>query len=183
MDPLRDEGSPIPATGAATFGPSGRSIGVGQERTNWCWAASAQMIRRHMQLPEKQQCEIASVRLGKACCAAPDECNVRLSFDAIGTLLAENGVSSRRQRAQLDEQTFWAELFARRPVLLLDVFESGTDGHVRVAFGWQQLSRGQRVVRIADPGDDGLLCTAFKELQNSRWRQTWYRIEVIHGES
>lgn len=141
------------------------------------------MIRRHVRLPEKKQCEIAEKRLGKACCSTPDECNVPLAFDLLGALLAENGMRSKRERAQLDQRTFWAELFANRPILLAEIFENGTDGHVRVAFGWQQLRHGDLVVRIADPAEAKTSSTAFTELKNSRWRETWYRIEVAHGES
>jgi hypothetical protein len=182
-DPLHDDGLPIPMVGAAFFGPSGASISVAQEKTKWCWAASAQMIRRHVRLPEREQCEIAARRLGKDCCSTPDECNVPLEFDLISALLTENGVSSVRQRAQLDQDTFWAELFEHRPILLAEVFANGTDGHVRVAFGWQKLRRGGLVARIADPAEAKKSSTAFEELQNSRWRETWHRIEVIHGES
>lgn len=182
-DPLHDDGLPIPAVGTTFFGPSSGSITVAQEKTKWCWAASAQMIRRHVRLPEKKQCEIAGKRLGKECCSTPDECNVPLAFDLLTALLAENGVSSDRERAQLDQRTFWAELFANRPVLLAEIFENGTDGHVRVAFGWQKLRHGDLVVRIADPAEAKKSSTAFTELRNSRWRETWYRIEVTHGES
>lgn len=181
-DPLHDEGLPIPSVGAR-FGPSGASISVAQEKTKWCWAAATQMLLRHVGLPEKKQCEIAGKRLGKPCCTAPDDCNVQLAFERLGTLLAENGVGSKRERAQLEENKFWDELFLNQPILLADIFDNGVDGHVRVAFGWQSLSRGARLVRIADPAEAKISSTTLEALRRSRWRETWHRIEVIHDES
>jgi hypothetical protein len=182
-DPLHDDGVPIHSAGAWVSGPSGESLRVAQEKSKWCWAAAMQMLLRHVGLPEKRQCEIAGKRLAKPCCVAPDECNMPMRFDLLGTLLAENGVSSTWERAQLDSTRFWDELFERRPVLLADVFDGGADGHVRVAFGWHPLPRGARLVRIADPAEGKIASTTLEELQRSRWRETWHRIEVIHGES
>jgi len=87
---------------------------------------------------------------------------------------------SERKRALLDKERFFAELFAGRPILLADIFENGRDGHMRVAFGWQQLRRGELVVRVADPAKGGVESILFEELQRSRWRETWYRIEVLN---
>ena len=179
--------SESPAAGAS-FGPSGKSLAVVQEQTNWCWAAAVQMLRRHVKLPERRQCEIAERQLGKPCCELPDRCNVQLALDRISALLMENGLDSKRERGQLDKERLMGELFERRPVLLADLFENGTDAHVRVVFGWQQLSSGALVVRVADPARariDPARATiesiSFEALLRSRWRETWYRIEVLDG--
>ncbi len=174
--------------GATTFGPSGKAIRVAQEQENWCWAASVQMLQNHAGLPARAQCEIASTRLGRPCCPEPAACNVRLHFDRVTNLLAENGLASTRARCQLDGDRFWAEIFHGRPVLLADVFENGTDGHLRVAFGWQQLRRGPLLVRVADPAGKAprgksIESIPLEALRRSRWRDTWYRIEVAHGAS
>jgi len=124
-DPLHDDGLPIPSAGATFFGPSGTAISVSQDKTNWCWAAATQMLLRHVGLSEKKQCEIAAKRLDKPCCSEPDDCNVKLAFDLLGILLTENGVSSTRARAQLEEGNFWDELFLRRPILLAEIFDNG----------------------------------------------------------
>lgn len=190
-DPLYDEGLPVEfaveeaskVVGATMFGPSGRAISVAQERKNWCWAASVQMLRRVVGLAEKEQCEVAAKRLDKSCCLTPDVCDVRLALDHLTNLLVENGMRSQRERAQLAADTFWAELYARRPILLADIFENGSDGHVRVAFGFQRLRRGGLVVRVADPAEAKKAATPFEELQKSRWRETWYQIEVLDGAS
>lgn len=39
-----------------------------QEESNWCWAASVSMARKHFGLPEKEQCKIVSEALGRDCC-------------------------------------------------------------------------------------------------------------------
>jgi hypothetical protein len=136
------------------------------------------MLLLYQDLPSRQQCEIASKRLSQPCCAKPDDCNIPLNFDQISTLLEENGMTSRRERGQLPETTLWAEIDLRRPVLLADIFENGTDGHVRVVFGWSAISRGARLIRVADPDSEHPRSTTFDELRRSRWRQTWHRIEV-----
>lgn len=179
--------SESPAAGAS-FGPSGKSLAVVQEESNWCWAAAVQMLRRHVKLPERRQCEIVEQQLGKPCCESPDRCNVPLPLDRISALLMGNGLASRRERGQLDKERLLGELFERRPVLLAEVFANGTDGHVRVAFGWQQLSSGALVVRVADPARAKTEPTrptiesiSFEALQRSLWRETWHRIEVLDG--
>lgn len=169
--------------GAAFFGPKGKAIRAKQEQRYWCWAAAVQMLRRHLGLSASTQCEIASRRLGKPCCVDPSPCDVRLPFDQVTRLLEENEMRSERKRAALDKELFFAELFARRPILLADIFENGKDGHVRVAFGWQQLRRGELAVRVADPAHGEVESILFEELQRSWWQETWYRIEVLDAAS
>lgn len=184
--PVASSGSVVTTqeAGGATFGPSAKAISAAQEQSNWCWAAATQIIRRCVGLPERRQCEIAAIRLGKPCCAAPATCNDRAPFDQLTNLLAENGLSSRRERGQLDKQRFMEELYARRPVLLADQFEDN-GGHVRVAFGFQEVERGALrgtlIVRMLDPARAKAASIPFEELQRSWWRETWYRIEVLDG--
>jgi hypothetical protein len=140
------------------------------------------MIRRVVGLAEKKQCEIAAKQLDKPCCSTPDACNVRLTLDRLTNLLVENGMHSQRERTQLAADRFWAELYARRPILLVD--DNNDDAwHVRVAFGFQKLRRGLLVVRVADPAEARQVATPFEKLQRSRWRETWYQIEVLDGAS
>ncbi|MBC7976327.1 MAG: hypothetical protein H7138_15255 [Myxococcales bacterium] len=180
-DPLHDQGVPVPTVGATAIGPRGTDIAVAQEKSNWCWAAATQMIRRHVSLPEKKQCEIAGTRLGRPCCSEPNDCNVKLELSRIGSLLEENRIKSKHEQAQLESKKFWDQLFRQQPLLLADIFDNGIDGHVRVVFGRQITKRRQELIRIADPAEAKVSSTTFEALQQSSWRQTWHSLEVSDG--
>jgi hypothetical protein len=176
--PLEPLGADPVLVGATFFGPSASAVSVAQEETRWCWAASAQMLRRSVSVAEKEQCAIAAQRLSMPCCSERAACNVALPLDQIEPLLNENLMTSVRERAQLSSERFWGELFANRPVLLVDIFGGGNDAHARVVFGWQKLPRGTLVARVADPAKAKKSSVLFEALQSSEWRETWYRIEA-----
>lgn len=184
MDPLRDEGVPVPAissVGGARSGPRASMIRTAQQQTNWCWAAATQMLRRCLALAERAQCAIAGQRLGKPCCEQPGDCNIKLQLGQISQLLAENEIRSTHAPSQLPEEQFWAELHRRQPLLLADIFQNGHDGHVRVVFGWEATKQGKQLVRVADPANDKIASTTHDALRQGRWRETWHSIEVAHG--
>lgn len=164
----------------AIFGASAEDVAVAQERSNWCWAASTQMLRRHVGLTDRSQCEIASTRFALKCCEDPASCNRALPLDQITALLAENLLSSRRHRGQLSDEEIWRDLFAKRPVLIVDVFDNGVDGHARILLGWQSTSRKGNLVRVLDPAEAKRSATTIEELRRSRWAHTWHSIEAVH---
>ena len=165
-------------TVGATFGPAADEIGVSQERSRWCWAASTQMLRRHVGLENRTQCQIAALRFSRPCCETPEVCNVGLPLDQITALLSENALSCRQLSSQLDDSSIWEDLYARRPILIVDVFENGKDGHARVIFGWQTTSKRGNLVRVLDPAHAKRSAVTIAELRRSRWAHTWHRIEA-----
>lgn len=121
-----------------------------QERTNWCWAASASMTRKFLGRPI-DQCTQASALLGgtqgfpKDCCA-PHRCDSP-SFPDLGHL-GELSFSHRDYKAlSWDELT--EQIRHGIPVPFTWMFRGGSE-HMMVAVGFTTTPAG-RWVYVNDP--------------------------------
>lgn len=110
---------------------------IGQQETNWCWAATDQMLRQYYS-DNAQQCQIANFGLNKNNCCdrfpAPSDCNKPsgLSFLKMSGIYSyqpwAGGISYSRIRTQL--------LNFGRPVIYTIQYVGGSGvGHVRTITG------------------------------------------------
>jgi peptidase C39-like protein len=132
---------------------------ISQETDNWCWVASAQMVKTFLfkkvhpsQNPQFSQCDEASKVKGVDCCAAsmPASCNAG-GWPDFGD---PDFTSIPSQRPPPSTPLSWATIkkeigCARRPFVFAwkDV---GGGGHMVVVVGYSEKNGAQRV-QINDP--------------------------------
>lgn len=162
-----------------------------QDQTNWCWAAVVQMLQRHFNLNEAQQCAIAGDKLRTKCCEAPipGRCNVSHLMAEFAELLQHHRIRSTlvSPSGPLSEALLVEQLQRDEPVPVVVGWiwdADATTGHFVLAF--QRPKTGtkkphKRFYWVADPFE-GLRCFAYEALVRpvgGAWGWTWYNLEVI----
>lgn len=120
-----------------------------QKKSQWCWAACAQMVLEyHGQ--NVSQCKLASALLGSRwCCFLPMSCNSPCTATQVSALYNSFGLGSTHQSNQVSFDTIKSEIDADQPVEV--GFEwIGGGGHLAIVRGWEQNSLGDWI-RINDP--------------------------------
>jgi hypothetical protein len=104
-----------------------------QQQSNWCWAASGQMIMNYLGATQESQCDEANRRFGRTdCCVNPSStsCNIGgwPEFDKYGFTFSTYG-------AALPWSSLVSEINANRPVAF-SWHWTGGGGHMMVARGY-----------------------------------------------
>lgn len=125
---------------------------IPQQQSNWCWAASSEMVMAYMG-DDVAQCEQANQELGRSdCCSNPGPCNVTgtptLNFN--GFTWANNAVGIwLGTEGPLSFDTLVSEIQNARPVIFAWNWAGG-GGHVMVVIG-ATVREGVQWVTINDP--------------------------------
>jgi hypothetical protein len=118
----------------------------GQEQSNWCWAASGEMIMDYLGV-NVSQCQEANERSGRTdCCTNPNGCNFTgwPEFDKFGFTFDRTS-STALTWAQLREQ-----IFCKRTPVAFSWGWPGGGGHMMVAYGYVTLNN-VNYVSVFDP--------------------------------
>ncbi|HEY0310948.1 MAG TPA: papain-like cysteine protease family protein [Allosphingosinicella sp.] len=161
-----------PAAGGAGAQAQGDAFAiemVGQEQTNWCWAAVTQAIEIHLRQARYSQEEIATHHIsqnrpGASCappeasrtgggrCAAAFRCAAECNGDHdVTCVLGERGIATTvlAEDAPVPFEALPAQIAARRPIICRMAF--GNDGHYLCITGWWVAPNGTRQVLVCDP--------------------------------
>lgn len=110
---------------------------VKQTQTQWCWAACAEMVARHLGTASVTQCELANVLHGQTkCCTSPASaaCNRPTDYAGVFKVYAHLGVKCVGHTWAVNGQVVRRELTAGRPVEVGYTWAGG-GGHVAVIYG------------------------------------------------
>lgn len=129
---------------------------IGQEASNWCWAASAQMVMKALGR-EVSQCEQANRRDGGPTNCSCEGCRANFVMSADCNRVGmpdfdEFDFDARKKEAALSWDELRREILAQRPVAFSWHWRDQLSGpgHMMVAYGYEEI--GQRKwVRIANP--------------------------------
>lgn len=154
--------------------------GIEQEHTNWCWAACAEMVLDHFQMPFVRQCDLANSAFGSTrCCNNLPACNKGLSDARITYLWQTYGLTTARYITdKLNCEALKVELNAGRPIELGFSYSS-TTGHVIIAFGWGKTKSSEVYFLVNDPdypsGTKSVIyCSALLDRSiKGSWDATW----------
>jgi hypothetical protein len=142
----------------------------GQEQSNWCWAATTQMIAAYFGV-SRTQCTIANKYfgfplLGIDCCNpsyASTTCNQGGWWN-----LTSFGFTETDSNKALPFDQLSAEFASSRPVAFAWKYKDGKSGHALVATGtWTSSSSGQQWVSLSDPEPQGVGST--RDVKYSEW--------------
>lgn len=137
--PIRPARRRPPAVGVAAAPPVLRVPYVAQTQTQWCWAAVAEMVARHLGNTAVKQCELANVLHGQAgCCTSPASpaCNQPVADHAgVHKVYAHLRIASKGHEWAVGPQVLLKELTAGRPVEVGYQWHGGTAGHVALVYG------------------------------------------------
>ena len=157
-----------------------------QDRSFWCWAAVVQMVRRHLELPERAQCEIAGARLKRQCCPPSEICNVAHRMDSFSDLLRDEGIASRGggpPARPLEERELKDELFSDRPVIAGWIWDRDGSGHFVLVFGRPESGTkkpNKWFYWVADP-NQGFHRVRYERLRDPPggiWTWSWYNLRA-----
>jgi len=129
-----------------------------QQQSNWCWAASEQMVAAYSALT-LTQCQNANFHSGRTdCCTNPGACNFGGCFTMTNHGFTETVLSQLNcggltptGNSALTFNQITAEFNAGRPVAFAWSWTGG-GGHELVALGSWNTSDGQQWVTVYDPG-------------------------------
>jgi len=160
--------------------PAGNPVPqIFQERTEWCWAACAQMVLQFYGDASVQQCDLATQLFGEPCCANPDSplCNEPAQVPDLAGVYANRGRNAVLVPGYVPFETLQDEINANRPVELGFVFNNGT-GHQVLVCGWNIDATGPYLL-INDP-QLGSGAVYYVNLQAAygwgSWQWTWQSI-------
>ena len=151
---------------------------VAQRQSNWCWAASAQMVLEHCGRIASQ-CEIANRLLAKyICCVLPKLCNVGCNSGGVSQIYNLFGIGSTYSVGTLPFASIQAEINANRPVEVGVAWDGGGGGHLAIISGWEQDTSGDWVrVNDPDPTISGQVVMLYSGLSKFNgvgdWVATW----------
>jgi hypothetical protein len=121
----------------------------GQQQSNWCWAATTQMIAAYSGVG-LAQCTLANQALSRSdCCSNGGACNQTGWW-----MLTNNGFTETDQNSALTFAQLTTEFTATRPVAFAWHWNSG-GGHAMVATGNWTSTNGQQWVAVNDPEPQG----------------------------
>jgi hypothetical protein len=148
-----------------------------QEKENWCWAATSQMISRYHNRYFVEQCEIAELARSKNpsafgntnCCLDPDEAcnNQNLIYDGDGSIediLETLNVDSTGVLGPMYYESVKAQIDASQPFII-----RWKVGHFVVIHGY--LDDGaDGLLYVLDPWfGEGASAMAYEEVRSTRW--------------
>lgn len=156
---------------------------IGQDQTNWCWAACLQMVLAYTKQHHKQ-CDFASFALNCFCCQIPVPyyCNSPLNAADISKLFTQYRINSAYTEGFVTFATLSAEIESRRPVEAGILWNDQT-GHVVLVVGTAIIS-GKQVVYINDPAwgcSSGgyTFSTLLSGFACGRWSASWTSLQTI----
>jgi papain like cysteine protease AvrRpt2 len=146
-----------------------------QCQTEWCWAASAQMIVQYYGQTSVRQCDIATKHFGgsKQCCPRNPDCNCPCDKEDIAKILTDWSLKSDPMRGKIKFDEIQVEIKAKRPVEIVIELGSNTQ-HAEVIVGWRVYPLGQ-FVYINDPLANSAQHISFDTL-SKHWLYTWMNI-------
>lgn len=156
-----------------------------QSKTQWCWAACAEMVLAYYGTQVAGQCEIAGwLHDLEGCCASADgeECNRSCKADDVGSVYDHWGVSWDLRQEAVEFADLLAELGAERPVQVCFSWSGGRGGHVALVRGYG-VGRGGTYFFVNDPlgGHYGRGQVHYSDLVAAygagRWTLTWVNLE------
>lgn len=154
-----------------------------QEKSNWCWAASLQMVLGNRELPKPGQCALASkVFRQQACCTRPDlfawahPCNSTISVTGIDPTFRGQGVTTRFLPSAVPFQTLVSEISQNRMILAGIKFwlpqQRSYAGHAILIVGWDSNLDGDFLV-LFDPAR-GIVADWYEDVLSAYGRGSWY---------
>jgi hypothetical protein len=153
---------------------------IKQEQTQWCWAASMQMIFRQNDDITTKQCDLANVAFElTGCCSSPSSslCNKPLPILNIAPTWVRYSFNPIYINGLIEFTTLQTEIDNQRAVEIGFKWNGG-GGHAVLAVGWDMIDSVPQVI-IHDPWRGELMIpydkvkTAYGEGQ---WRWTWINI-------
>jgi hypothetical protein len=157
-----------------------------QETNNWCWAATTQMLAKHLDITVKQ-CDLANYRLGKSNCCNPqnegsacpktNDCNKPgwPELDYVGVKFNETSTA-------LSWKDLKSQIFCSKKPMGYAYGQTDVVGHVLVIKGYVTVN-GTNYVVLNDPwgpcaGNERLITyDEYKDPAGAKthWN-TWYNI-------
>ncbi len=157
-----------------------------QETNNWCWAATTQMLAKHLDITVKQ-CDLANYRLGKSnCCNAQNEgsaCPKTNDCNKPGwPELDYVGVKFNETATTLSWKDLKSQIFCSKKPMGYAYGQTDVVGHVLVIKGYVTVN-GTNYVVLNDPwgpcaGNERLITyDEYKDPAGAKthWN-TWYNI-------
>jgi hypothetical protein len=153
---------------------------IKQEQTQWCWAASMQMVFQQNDDITTQQCNLANVAFElTGCCSSPNSslCNKPLPILNIAPMWVRYSFNPIYINGLIEFTTLQTELDNQRAVEIGFKWNGG-GGHAVLAVGWDIIDSVPQVI-IYDPWRGEIIIpydrvkTAYGEGQ---WRWTWINI-------
>jgi hypothetical protein len=133
--------------------PQGRTVPqLGQDQTEWCWAACAQMVLRFYGDDAVRQCDLATELFGNpTCCADPSSalCNEPAQVPDIAGVYTRRGRNANLVNGSVPFATLQAEINANRPVEVGFAWNDGTC-HQALLCGWNVDATGPLLL-VHDP--------------------------------
>jgi Papain-like cysteine protease AvrRpt2 len=175
---------PIPQVPAQ--GPLSSVPVATQTRTNWCWAACVEMVKRHLGDPISQ-CAIVEQffnRPANTCCDDPEGCNSAIDKDEIvnvfkdqnlkANFLGEKRLSFKDLKQLIDDSVEPVQIGWERP----------SNRHVVLVVHATEQDGGGEVCEVRDP-QKGSGFIPFSELESAygegEWRWTWTELGAENG--
>ena len=120
-------------------------------RSEWCWAASAQMVL-HYYSRNVSQCSLANSLFGRRICCLPFlsfMCNLPCLISKVDWLYKSFGINSSYNGNPISFPAIQSEINANQPIEVGFSWSKG-GGHVAIIRGWEQDNKGEWI-RINDP--------------------------------
>jgi Papain-like cysteine protease AvrRpt2 len=152
-----------------------------QQQSNWCWAATTQMIASYYDVAISQ-CSLANVNTGRTdCCTnASSAANTSLCNQGGWWMLTQNGFTVTDTWTPLTYAQLSNEFASNRPVAFSWGWTGGNSGHAMVANGVWTSASNQQWVTFNDPwapnvGDrtDFLYTDWVSNSGHSHWKDTY----------
>lgn len=126
---------------------------IGQQNSNWCWAASSEMLVQFFRPGvDARQCDMANARFGRTdCCDSPtpDSCNQGGFFTMVpGQAGGSYGLTG--QYGMLTREQMMAQIDAGKPMGAA-LYWSGGGGHAVVVNGYFDYISRDYYVYVQDP--------------------------------
>jgi hypothetical protein len=150
-----------------------------QQQTQWCWAASAQMVMHFYGDNSITQCDLANWLFDQSSCcvtASSSDCNQGCEIRDIKQVYKEWGIQSTRKSTSVSFAKLREEINAGRPVEIVFEWEGG-GGHAAIIRGYRQDEDGNYLL-VNDPLDEfNQVEVQYEFLKDAyglgSWNRTW----------
>jgi hypothetical protein len=158
-----------------------------QETTNWCWAATTEMIAEHLG-QSIEQCELANAELQRSDCCSGDCPRNPMCSRPGWPKFAEIGVAFEESENPLTWDQIKNEIGTHsRPLAYAYGPKTGGVGHILVIYGFSEMGETDqdRLLHLKDPwapcaGDDRSI--TYSEYNNSGIYDHWVTfLNIVSG--
>lgn len=162
-----------------------------QRTSNWCWAASAQMVLHFYQQTTVKQCDVARVKFnGTNCCTLAHQifdCDHGCTADEVALIYKNFNIDSTRLPNPIDFKgsvSLDSEInINRRPVEVGLQWPHGNGKHLVIVFACFVNSQDEQLVSVNDPWLGKGLAVLYDSLKSAyseehgEWISTWTGIK------